>query len=164
MSLVPEHDMQQANALFAHIYKGDASLCAVARAVLEAVHLWDDLMDGDPVHTLDVNRVFLQLFLDVATHPLWDQQLAGLMYSVYLRWQEANYFECSETATDHELAQAWMLRAGVFDIFVLLAAKAYGPAWAEQIGPIVRKCYGEDLKQFIYEVRSCQPGQQQFQQ
>lgn len=164
MSLVPAHDLEYANLLFDRIYQGDKSVCGVALAVLEAVHLWDDLIDGDEVNPGDVNRVFLRLFTVLAPHPLWDRELSGLMYSVYLRWQEANTFERDADATDHELSQAWMLRAGVYDIFILLAAKRFGTEWAESIGPDVRRAYGEPLNSFIEEIRSCQHGPQQFQQ
>ena len=164
MSLIPENDVAYANMLFDRIYQGDKALCGVAMTVLEAVHLWDDLIDGDPVDHRDVNQVFLKLFTVLAPHPLWDRELSGLMYSVYLRWQEANTFECDPEATDHELSQAWMLRAGVYDIFVLLAAKRFGTEWAEAIGPEVRRAYGEQLNSFIEETRSCQHGPQQSQQ
>lgn len=164
MSLIPENDVAYANLLFDRIYQGDKSLCGVAMTVLEAVHLWDDLIDGDEIDNRDVNRVFLKLFTVLAPHPLWDRELSGLMYSVYLRWQEANTFECDPDATDHELSQAWMLRAGVYDIFILLAAKRFGTEWAEAIGPEVRRAYGEQLNSFIEETRSCQHGAQQFKQ
>lgn len=156
MSVLPDSHRVYFADLFDSIYRGDKTLCAVAMALIEAAHLWDDLVDGDSVEPAELNKVLLRVFTVIAPHPLWDKEMSGLFYSVYLRWQEANYFEADSKATDHELAQSWMLRAGVFDLFVLLAAKAFGQDWAESIGPVVRRAYGEQLPTFIEEVRSCQ--------
>ena len=75
------------------------------------------------------------------------------LLNVYLRWQDANSLESDKASTDDDLAKAWMLRAGLYDLFLILAAKLYGLQWAKEVGPVVRRCYGETLADFIKEIR-----------
>ena len=44
-----------------------------------------------------------------------------------------------------DLEKTYMLRAGLYDMFSLIAYHLFGDTWAKEIGPDVRKLYGETL-------------------
>jgi len=141
--------------LFNQIYKADKYAINLSTLLLDIAHTWDDLIDKDkPVADEQINRAFLSATVDLTMNPLWDKHLASNLLNVYFRWSDANSIERDCSSTDDDLAKAWMLRAGLYDMFVLIAHKLYGRTWAEQVGPIIRKYYGETLIGFIEEVRN----------
>lgn len=141
--------------LFAIIYKGDKHAEWLSLAILHVLHTWDDLVDKDkPVASSSINSSFVLALADISTSPLWDASMAITLKSVYFRWQTANTIERTKESTDNDLAKAWMLRAGCYDFFVLIARKLHGDAWAEQISPTVYNFYGEPLTDFIQEIRN----------
>lgn len=143
--------------LFEQIYKSNTAAIELSFMLLDVMHIWDDLVDRDkPVVEDDINRAFFMSLQMIPTHPLWNVGLSTMLTSVYLRWHTATHIERDKAATDNDLAKAWMLRAGVFDLFELLCQQLFGLAWAEDCGPAIRAYYGEPLKAFIKEIRQCQ--------
>lgn len=141
-------------ALFERIYKGDKHTMSVALAIIKMLHTWDDLIDKDkPVTDAQVNMAFLDALTTIGGSPLWDSEMAGHMRNVYLRWHSANCIE-AEKLSDNHLAKAWMLRAGCYDLFVMLAVKQYGVQWGETVAPLVYDFYGETLKEFLEEMQN----------
>lgn len=152
---LPQETIDSFTVLFNKIYKGDKHASWLSLALLHVLHTWDDLIDKDhPIESKDINSAFLIALTDISVSPLWDRDMAALLRSVYFRWQAANKFEASDASTDNDLAKAWMLRAGCYDFFVLIANKLYGDTWAEQISPVVYNFYGEELTTFIQEARN----------
>lgn len=139
--------------MFHEIYRGDSHAIALSHQLWNIAQTWDDLIDGDEVSKEQINKCFIDALVHVSTNKLWGTDIAANVLNVYLRWSDANYIEADAESTDDDLAKAWMLRAGIYDIFVLLAAKLHGIDWATTIGPIVRKTYGETLKDFLEEAR-----------
>jgi hypothetical protein len=140
--------------LFILIYKHNKTAIELSYCLLQIAHLWDDLIDEDKkVSKLDINNAFVNALFVLPNNPLWDRDLNANLYNVYLRWQDANSIEQNKESTDNDLAMAWMLRASIYDMFVLIAEKLYGKEWARSIGPTVRAFYGEKLKDFIKEMR-----------
>lgn len=141
--------------LFNYIYKGDEIATKLSKDLLTLVHTWDDLIDKDkPVEDNEINRAFIIAIFDLGSNPYFTEAIKANFYNVYLRWNDANDIEADEKATDNQLAMAWMLRAGLYDLFVLIAGQLYGRQWAEEIGVLVRNYYGEPLEGFIEEVRN----------
>jgi len=146
--------MNTFNVLFDNIYKGNRQASELSFLLLNIVHTWDDLVDKDkPVSEAQINRAFLDATVRLTMNPLWDSHIASNFMNVYLRWSTANAIERDNASTHNDLAKAWMLRASVYDIFVLIAHKLYGIEWAEEVGPVVHKYYGETLSDFIKEMR-----------
>jgi hypothetical protein len=151
---LPEEAIISFKQLFHHIYKGDAHASQLSLAILHVLHTWDDIIDADvDLPDAMVNSAFLTVMTDISLSPLWDREMATLLRSVYFRWQAANNYEADLASSDNDLAKAWMLRAGCYDFFVLIANKLYGDAWAEHISPVVYRYYGETLITFIKEKR-----------
>ena len=141
--------------LFDLIYKGHEEATRLSFDLLQLAHTWDDLVDGDKeVSGDEANSAFLACLFTVPSSPLWGVDMQANLLNVYLRWQDANSIEQAKDSSDDDLAKAWMLRAGLYDLFVLIATKLHGIMWAKEIGPIVRKCYGETLANFIKEIRN----------
>lgn len=141
--------------LFKVIYKDDINARELSYALLRVAHTWDDLIDQDkPVSADKINTAFTDAFFTIQANKLWDASLSANLYNIYLRWQQANSIEANKESTDNDLAMAWMLRAGMYDLFILIADKLYGRAWAEEVGPHVRSFYGETLIDFIKEIRN----------
>lgn len=150
MVISKEHELSFGQ-LFSYIYKDDKVATKLSFDILHVLHVWDDLIDNDAVTHADINKAFLLSLVDIAGNPLWTSDMHAHLVNVYLRWNDANLIEAKKLSRN-EIAKAWMLRAGLYDLFVLLAAKLHGIPWAEQIGITVREYYGEQLTDFITEV------------
>lgn len=152
-----KNDVDGFTALFKAIYKDDPGGCQLAMSLLHVIHTWDDLIDKDhPVSDEAINCAFLFALTDIAGSPLWGPDLAAAFRSVYFRWVAANDIEHDKDSTDDDLAKAWMLRAGFYDLFVMIAEKLHGRVWAENVSATVHKLYGETLVGFIKEIRDGQ--------
>lgn len=121
---------------------------------LDVLHLWDDLIDKDKTRTdSDINAAFRCLIYDIPMNPVYRQlqgTIAPLMLNIMLKWRDANILE-SEGA-DVDLHKAYMLRAGVYDLFAYLAYAIGGDEWSEKVGPKLRRLYGEQLNDYLKEM------------
>ncbi len=156
MSIGTSEEISSFNALFDEIYKGDVGAKELSFKLLDVAHTWDDLVDGDKsVEASVVNRAFMQSIFELQQSPLWFQ--AGLNFHVlncYLRWRDATNMEADKDTSDDDLLKCYMLRAGLYDIFVIIAYYLHGDGWAEEIGPKVRKFYGEKPHEYLEEMRN----------
>lgn len=129
---------------FHEFYKGNQNAINLSLMLLEVAHTWDDLIDGDEVDKDSINRAFRYLIYDIPMNPVY-KSIPGIndhMLNIYLRWRDATKME-SEPNPD--LEKTYMLRAGIYDMFLLIAYHLFGDEWAQEIGPKVRKLYGETL-------------------
>ena len=141
--------------LFDYIYKGDESAKSISLELVSVANKWDDLVDGDHVSIDDINKTFISCLFGMQQNPLWLH--CGLNHQVlncFLRWRDANTMESDKSSTDEDLTKCYMLRAGIYDLFVIIAYHLFGDEWAAEIGPVVRRYYGETPKEFIEEVRN----------
>lgn len=141
------------DALFHSIYKGDVYAISLSHLLVDLVQFWDDLIDCDPVTGEEIQRNMHNAVVGLARSPLWNCKLAEHFNLVYLRWTVANKFEADEASSSDDIAKAWMLRAGFYDLFVAIADQLYGREWAEHIAPLVYRTYGESLADFRKEVK-----------
>lgn len=140
--------------LFEHIYKNDTAAIELSFAVLDVMHTWDDLVDRDkPVDNMAINTAFMLALTVIPVHKYWNSVMHTMLVNTYLKWQAANKFEAGDE--QEHIKKAWMLRAGVFDLFLMLATQLYGVAWGEDCAPAVYAFYGEKLEDFLTEVAEC---------
>lgn len=141
--------------LFDEIYQKNDLAKALSFQLIEVSQTWDDLYDKDKEVSGDqVNSAFVKSIVEMQLNPLWVQ--CGMSYhvlNVYLRWRDASKIEES-SPSDDDLNKCYMLRAGMYDLFVILAYHLYGDEWAMKIGPRVRRFYGETLKEYKEEMRN----------
>lgn len=148
--------MKEFADFFRYIYKGDKGAIHISNMLLNIAHTWDDIIDKDkPVSDKSVNQAFREAVFEIQQNPLWHQ--CGLSHHVlncYLRWRDANTIEKSKEMTDNDLHKCYMLRAGIYDVFVIIAYYLYGDEWVEEVGPVVRRFYGETLEEYMTEMRN----------
>ena len=142
--LITKDQKQSFYNAFHRFYKGNESAISLSMMLLEVCHVWDDIVDGDPVTTDDVNRVFRYLIYDIPINPVYKAipSMPDHLLNIYLKWRDATAMEAEENP---DLEKTYMLRASLYDMFSMIAFYLYGDEWAKEIGPSVRKLYGETL-------------------
>lgn len=129
----------------------DASdLCLM---LLEVAHIWDDLIDKDvDISPDDINTVFRYLIYDIPINPVYRRipSLPDHMLSVFLQWRDATTIE-NNAPSDDDLNKCYILRAAIYDIFSVVAYYLRGDQVAKEIGPAIRKLYGEKLETYKEE-------------
>jgi len=132
----------------------DASnLCLM---LLEVAHIWDDMVDKDKDISPDnINTVFKYLVYDIPINPIYRRipSLPDHMLSVYLQWRDATNIE-NDGPSDDDLNKCYVLRAGIYDIFSVIAYYLRGDTIAKEIGPAIRRLYGETLDVYKEEFKN----------
>ena len=151
--IISEEERQAFAELFGYIYKDNEEAAKLSFEILDTLHIWDDLYDKDKeVSPETVNYAFFNAMYKLQKNVIWQHcNLGEHMLNVILRWQDANVLE-REQETEDDLHKAYMLRAGLYDLFVIIAYHLHGMAWAATIGPDVRRFYCETLKDFKEEM------------
>ena len=125
---------------FTRWFRGDAAAVEFAHLLWTAAQEWDDLEDeGRCNHNallswLAFGKEYNQYFAANA------QILRPSMLSMYLQWRAANVLERGEKL---DVAKAYMLRAGLYSIWHVMAWIAGGDDWAAEVGPEIYRTYGE---------------------
>lgn len=145
-------------ASFDQWFGQDKNAVAYCSMMVEVVSLWDDLIDGDDRSEKDINQVFRLLVFDIPMNPFFSAYkhiLCPIHLSVYRAWDDANTMERAPGPNvNADLEKTFMLRAHLYDLFVMVAYLVGGDEWAETIGPSIRRTYSERLNDYIEEVKS----------
>ena len=132
-------------------FRGDEHAIAFAIDLWTVMRVWDSLIvDQSKVPPENINEAFRRLIYSIPTNPFYAahaHELAPLLHSTMLQWMVANTFETDQK--DGDLHKAWMLRAGVYQIFVYIASLAVDSMWASVVGPEIWRDYGETLEDFV---------------
>lgn len=135
--------------------QGDTDAVRFLVDLTYVLHLWDDLVDRDnPRSEQEINQGFRIALVDIPRNPFYLRHLPDLrplMMNVILQWQDANQME--RKGNHHDLHMAYMLRAGMLQVFNYCAYLVGGPEWAEQVGPDMRRLYQEDLFDYMQEFK-----------
>ena len=139
--------------LFSYIYKGDENSINFSLDLVRVSQIWDDLYDKDKDVSGDhVNYIFFKSIYELQKNVIWQHCAIGEhLLNVFLKWNDANVLE-KEKKNDSDLNKAYMLRAGIYDIFPIIAYHLHGLKWALEVGPLIMRYYGEDLDTFKSEV------------
>lgn len=131
-------------------FLGNAEAVHFALQAWDAAQLWDDLIDEGTCR--DTNALLAWLAFDKEEHPFFLEHcetLRPVMLSVYLQWTAANVLERGE---ENDVWLAWVLRAGVYGLFHVIARLCGGDVWAREIGPEIWRFYAERLAGFREEM------------
>ena len=135
-------------------FQGNGYAVRLALDIWSVIQVWDDLVDKDSeVGSDEINETFRKLIYTIPSNPFYAEhahEFAPILHDMMIRWQIANTLE--EEQSDGDLEKAWMLRAGVYQVFVYIASKAVDPVWAAIVGPEIWRSYGETLPDFIAEM------------
>ncbi|HMA78349.1 MAG TPA: hypothetical protein VKP88_04435 [Candidatus Paceibacterota bacterium] len=137
--------------LFDFIYQGDAEAIRLSVELLNVIHAWDDIVDGDSVSVDRINAAFAGAMFELSSSWLWDPGAIAVARVQYAKWRASNMIEQDEDATPQNKAVAYVYRAGFFDLFYYFAYKLYGMEWVESISPIIARCYGEPVDTYQLE-------------
>lgn len=128
---------------------GDEQAVDFAERLFDLAQNWDDVIDEGAVGK--VNGVISWIAFRCQWHPFFtrfDYALRPAMLVCYLNWRDANVLE---TGDDADREKAFMLRAGIYDVFSLMAWLVGGEDHSARVGPAIRRMYGERLADFLKE-------------
>lgn len=150
--VIPLEHKQTFIDFFTSVYS-NSNAVNLSMMLIEVAHIWDDLIDKDnPVSDDDINLAFRYLIYDIPINPIYRAipSLPDHMLNVYLRWRDATVME-RNNPTDHDLEKCFMLRAGIYDIFAIIAFYIAGDEASKAIGPSIRRLYGETMAELKKE-------------
>lgn len=138
---------------FMEIFQNDEAT-KLAMMFVEVANVWDDIVDGDNEYLEhdDINKAFRYLVYDIPKNRIYQAipSLPDHWLNVYLRWRDSDDIECGYHSED-DLNKCYMLRAGLYDLFSIIAWYLRGDDEMKTIGPMIRRFYGETLEQYKEE-------------
>ena len=138
-------DMQ---ARFAKWFRKDAGACEFANMLYDAAQEWDDMEDeGKCRH----NALFSWLAFGKEYTPFFAANSAIMrpaMLGMYLQWRAATVLEKGDKS---DVEKAYMLRAGLYGVWHVMAWIIGGDDWAGEVGPEIYRTYGETMADLMKE-------------
>ena len=119
---------------------GDADAVNFAVCLWHGAQAWDDLEDEG---SADHNALISWMAFTKEYHPFFARHgsiMRPAMLSMYLKWRVANVLD---RGTRDDVAKSYMLRAGLYDVWHLMAWLTGGEAWAAEVGPEIYREYSE---------------------
>lgn len=126
---------------FARWFKGDAAAIEFAANLWNAAQEWDDLEDEGKCSNHNALLSWLAFGKEYTPYFAANSHiLRPVFLSVYLQWRAANVLERGDKT---DAAKAYMLRAGLYGLWHVMAWMAGGDDWAAECGPEIYRAYGE---------------------
>jgi hypothetical protein len=116
----------------------------------EAIQVFDDVADGDPVDREDLNSTIWNTLVGMGQNPFWQvnqQTLAPIVASMILKWQGSDEAERAGKAD----ARSFVWRAGYYDVVLMVVALCHGTKAATAHAQQVMHLYGEKLEDYLVE-------------
>lgn len=137
-------------SIYEHLYNitQDRYVAELCDDYFKVAQFWDDLIDRDKeLQDDEINQAMEILILRIPSNPFYiahrDKILPILQVTIY-KWYQANKYE----ATKEHLDKAYMLRAGIYDLFALCITLIKGLDTNINVYDI----YGETLKDLEKEL------------
>ena len=135
--------------------RGESTAIVFCLDMIKAIHLWDDLIDKDSkLEDEEINYVFTFLMVDMPMNPFYvlnQRDIAPMMQNIILKWHTANVFEKEKEVNDVD--KAYMLRAELYQLFVLCATLIGGREWGRDMSVSIWRSYIENVKELKKEVK-----------
>jgi hypothetical protein len=136
--------------------RGDSESIIFCLNMFKTIHLWDDLIDKDnDVRDDEINNAFTFLMVDMPLNVFYIRNyrdIAPMMNNIINKWHTANVFEKEKKEGDIE--KAYMLRAELYQLFVLCATLVGGRDWGRIVSVSIWRSYIENLNDFTKEVEN----------
>jgi hypothetical protein len=116
----------------------------------EAIQVFDDVADGDPVDRDDLNSTIWNTLVGMGQNSFWQvnqQTLAPIVASMILKWQGSDEAERAGKAD----ARSFVWRAGYYDVVLMVVALCHGTKAATAHAQQVMRLYGEKLEDYLME-------------
>ena len=140
--------MSDINAQMERWFRGNADALDFSRLLWEAMQSWDDLEDEGRT---DHNPLISWLTFGKEYHPYFMQYghiLRPVMLGVYLQWRASNVLDRGDRL---DVAKSYMLRAGIYNLYHVMAWIEGGDEWAAEVGPEIYRAYGETPEEIWQE-------------
>lgn len=115
-----------------------------------AIQVFDDVADGDPVEREDLNATIWNTLVGMSQNTFWQansQTIAPVVASMILKWQASDQAERAGKAD----ARSYVWRAGYYDVVLMVVAVCHGTQRATQAAQQVMELYGETLEDYMKE-------------
>lgn len=138
--------------MLSDVLLGHKSAIEFCLMLVDAAHVWDDLVDGDkPVAAADVHRAFESLLLDIPGNVFYQQnfaQLHPLLGNAVINWHAANTLESAGGALDLQIA--FISRSSYCDVILKAIEIVGGRDHAKNVWPGVRRfVHGEGYEKYL---------------
>jgi len=118
--------------------------------LFDAIQVFDDVADGDPVEREDLNAVIWNTLVGMNQNTFWianSQTLTPVVASMILKWQASDQAERNGKAD----ARSFVWRAGYYDVVLMTVALCHGTQRATETAQQVMELYGETLEDYMKE-------------
>ena len=115
-----------------------------------AIQVFDDVADGDPVDREDLNSAIWNTLVGMNQNSFWianSHNLAPVLAAVILKWQASDRAERAGQAD----AKAYVWRAGYYDVVLMAVALCHGTKAATDMSHLVMQLYGEKFEEYMKE-------------
>lgn len=120
--------------------KGDVEAVEFFMLARNALHFWDDLIDGDkPVTGERVNAEMFRIMVDLPRNPFYrrhQEALSAVLVCAVANWQAANQFEAQ--GDKRLLEVAFVIRSDYANLLIQCAYLVGGYEWMVQVTPQIR--------------------------
>ena len=140
------------NDAFIKWFRGNDDAVNFAVALWVAAQEWDDLEDEGRCESH--NRLLSWLAFGKEYTPYFASHahlLRPVFLSVYLQWRTANVLDRGDA---NDVAKSYMLRAGLYGLWHLMAWIEGGDDWAAEVGPEIYRSYGETPAELLKEMQN----------
>lgn len=152
---------------FTRWFCGDGGAVHFAEVLWDACQKWDDAWDGDG-NRVAIDNLLAWVAFGKEYHPFFLRNSALLrpaLLQMWLSWQAANGLEATRQSDD-DIAKAYMLRAGFYQVLHVMAWITGGTDHARVVGPEIFRAYGETLsdlrREFPLMPSAAQPKEGRF--
>ena len=118
--------------------------------LFEAIQVFDDVADGDPVEREDLNAVIWNTLVGMNQNIFWianSHSLAPVVATMILKWQASDQAERDGKAD----AKSFVWRAGYYDVVLMTVALCHGTQQATDKAQQVMELYGETFEDYMKE-------------
>jgi len=118
--------------------------------VYDAIQVFDDVADGDPVERKDLNATIWNTLVGMHQNAFFianSHHLTPLLATMILKWQASDKAERDGLAN----AKSFMWRAGYYDLILMAVSLVHGAAFATLHGHHVMALYGETFEDYMKE-------------
>jgi len=136
------------------LLRGNLAAAEVVWIFADASHLWDDVVDGDPIRVEWADKVFLSLMLDLPRNPFYQQHVGRLLPAFECAvhsWFASRQLENSADPEDQVTAH--VTRFNFADFVATVTELACGRQYAlENAARIRRMTHQDSLEEFRAEL------------
>jgi hypothetical protein len=118
--------------------------------LFEAIQVFDDVADGDPVEREDLNAAIWNTLVGMNQNTFWianSHSLVPVVATMILKWQASDQAERAGQAD----AKSFVWRAGYYDVVLMTVALCHGTQQATDKAHQVMELYGEAFEDYMKE-------------